>query len=101
MFGNLNKDLIPPFTTDRLVTIQKAAALLDCHDRTIRYWIAQGKIPCYTVGKKFIRVRLSDLHNFLFRPSHLAPQFGKPRQYPGSGVKPRGPKKPKGAPISP
>lgn len=46
--------------SSELITIQSATQYAKVTERTIRRWIAEGKIPAYRVGPRSIRVRLSD-----------------------------------------
>lgn len=51
----------------QLTTIPAAAAYLGCSERTIRRYIAAGKLTGYRVGARMIRVDVAAL-NDLLRP---------------------------------
>jgi excisionase family DNA binding protein len=90
--------LIPPFTTDRLLTVNKAAAALDCNPFTIYRWISKGYIPSYRCGEAFIRVRVSDLYRYLFNDGKSNANRAKKTEYSPSAAK----RKPKSkAPTAP
>lgn len=46
---------------DELMTCAVAARRLKVHHRTIRRWIAEGKLPGFVVGTRSIRVRKRDV----------------------------------------
>jgi len=35
------------------ISVQEAATILDCHEKTIRRWIAAKKIPAVKIGKEY------------------------------------------------
>jgi excisionase family DNA binding protein len=45
----------------RLISITDAAAYADVSPRTIRRWIATGRLPGYRVGPRLVKVDLADL----------------------------------------
>jgi excisionase family DNA binding protein len=45
--------------------IGDAATYMGVTDRTIRQWIAEGKIPAHRMGQRVIRLRQSDLDEAL------------------------------------
>nr|WP_069403191.1 helix-turn-helix domain-containing protein [Mycolicibacterium holsaticum] len=47
--------------TKGLITIQAAAEMLAVDPRTIRRWIAQGRLKARRVGPKLIRVELASV----------------------------------------
>ncbi len=49
---------------DRLLTQQQTADQLQVSPRTIRYWIAQGRLPAYRVGAQ-IRIKAADVDAML------------------------------------
>lgn len=49
--------------TKRLTSVQAGAEYLDVNPRSIRNWIAQGRIPGYRVGRH-VKVDLNDLDTF-------------------------------------
>jgi excisionase family DNA binding protein len=53
--------------TRRLVSHEHAAEYLDVHTKTIRRWIAQGRLTGYRVGTKTPRVDLTEV-DALARP---------------------------------
>jgi excisionase family DNA binding protein len=54
-------------TPRRPATIERAAEHYGVNERTIRRWIASGRLRAYRVGPKLIRVDLDDL-DLLARP---------------------------------
>lgn len=80
VFGKLNPNLVPPFTTDRLLSISQVAAMLDCSTRTVYKWVWQGLIPHYR-SKSLIRLRVSDIHKLLF---HDKPINSAGNEYPSA-----------------
>ncbi|WP_100522674.1 helix-turn-helix domain-containing protein [Mycobacteroides abscessus] len=51
----------------KLHSLQDAATSLGVCTKTIRRWIADGRLPAYRVGPRLIKVDLSDV-NALQRP---------------------------------
>jgi excisionase family DNA binding protein len=51
----------------QLITIGAAAERLGLDDRTVRRYVADGKLPAYRVGAKLVRVNLPDVEA-LIRP---------------------------------
>lgn len=51
-----------------LVSPRDAAELCGVHQRTIRRWIAQGYLPATRLGPKALRIRATDLLNFVNNP---------------------------------
>lgn len=47
--------------TRRLASIAHAAAYSDLSNRTIRRYIAEGRLPGYRVGPRLVKVDLDDL----------------------------------------
>lgn len=45
----------------RLVGLLAAAEYADVSQRTVRTWIAEGRLPGYRVGAKLVKVDLNDL----------------------------------------
>lgn len=45
----------------RLTSIAKAAECADVSPRTIRRWIASGRLPGYRVGPRLLKVSLDDV----------------------------------------
>ena len=65
-----NRDWTTNTNTERIVTppnmrIGDAATYMGVADRTIRQWIAEGKIPAHRMGQRVIRLRQSDLDEAL------------------------------------
>lgn len=56
-----------------LLTIEGAAAELDCSKDTVRRWIGSGQLAAVRNGPKFVRIRREDLDGFV--RSHL--DYGK------------------------
>jgi excisionase family DNA binding protein len=56
------------------VTVPEAAALLGVSSSTIWRWIANGNLPAYRVGPRFVRVRRTELSALIrpVRPSGVA-----------------------------
>jgi len=50
-----------PTTKRRLGSVADAAAYADVSSRTIRRWIATGRLPGYRVGPRLVKVDLADL----------------------------------------
>ncbi|MGJ4127006.1 excisionase family DNA-binding protein [Corynebacterium sp.] len=49
----------------RYSTIKAAAEYAATSDKTIRRWIAQGKITGYRVGTRFLRVDLNEIDSMM------------------------------------
>lgn len=49
----------------RLVSIAVAAEQADVHPRTIRRWIAAGRLPAFRVGPHLVKIDLNDLDVFI------------------------------------
>lgn len=54
------------------LSLTEAAEHFNLAPRTIRRYIAQGKLPAYRVGPKVLRIRLEDLENLM----HAVPTVG-------------------------
>lgn len=62
----------PADTTNKLVTLREASRLLGgIPPRTLRYWIARGRLRSFQPGRKHL-VRVSDL-DALLRDSERVP----------------------------
>jgi excisionase family DNA binding protein len=48
-----------------LVSIDETAQLLGCTDRSVRRWIADGKLTAYRLGNKLVRLDLDDVYAML------------------------------------
>lgn len=59
--------LTPPPTVRRhqLATVNDAAEYVGVHPKTIRRWIAQGRLTAYAAGPRLIRVDLDELDAML------------------------------------
>lgn len=57
-----------PPTTTRFVSVADAAAYADVSTRTIRRYIATGRLTGYRVGPRLVKVDLADLDDALVRP---------------------------------
>lgn len=44
-----------------IISVSDAAAMTGVCSKTIRRWIADGRLPAYRVGPKLIRVDIDDL----------------------------------------
>ena len=53
-----------------LVTIAEAAAHLRLNEITIRRWLKAGKIQCFRLGPRSIRISASDLERYLEQKKH-------------------------------
>ena len=51
----------------RLATIGAAAEYVDVHPRTVRRWIAAGRLPAYRVGPRLLKIDLNELEDMLRR----------------------------------
>ena len=51
----------------RLATIGLAAEYVDVHPRTVRRWIAAGRLPAYRVGPRLLKIDLNELEDMLRR----------------------------------
>jgi excisionase family DNA binding protein len=52
-------------TGRRLTTLKVAADYADVHARTLRRWIAAGRVPAYRLGPRVIKVDLDELDEFM------------------------------------
>lgn len=52
-------------TTKRYATLAEAAGYMGCDQRTIRRYVAAGKLHGYRLGTRLIRVDLSELDAML------------------------------------
>ena len=43
--------------SERLISLQEAAALLELDEEDVKTFVAEGKIPAYNIGGKFLRFR--------------------------------------------
>ena len=69
-----------PSTMDELLTVEEAAKLLKVSAKTIRRWYQEGKIPCYRLGYRTVRIFPSEVESYLQRKKSGTP---KPRGKPG------------------
>jgi excisionase family DNA binding protein len=49
----------------RLTTLKVAAEYADAHPRTLRRWIAAGRVLAYGLGPRLIKVDLDELDGFM------------------------------------
>lgn len=49
----------------KLISIADAADRLSCGTRTIRGWIAEGRLTAYRVGPRLIRIDVAELDRLL------------------------------------
>lgn len=54
----------PAVNLERVLTKKELAEFLSIHPRTIDYWISQGQVPHYKLGKS-VRFKLSDISVFM------------------------------------
>jgi excisionase family DNA binding protein len=54
-------------TSRRLVSIAKAAEAQDVSTRTMRRWIAEGRIRGYRVGPRLVKIDVDDLNQLARR----------------------------------
>jgi excisionase family DNA binding protein len=52
-------------TTPHMLTIQQTADMLGVHYYTARKWVAEGKLPSVSFGKKSRRVQLAALSRLI------------------------------------
>jgi len=50
---------------DRLLTLDEAAEILKVKPRTVRYWIYSGKLNQVKLSHKVVRIRESELNEFI------------------------------------
>jgi excisionase family DNA binding protein len=48
-----------------LISLAEAQQRLGVSNRTLRGWIAEGRIPAYRLGGKILRVRVDELEAFV------------------------------------
>jgi excisionase family DNA binding protein len=48
-----------------LISIEQAAEILGCTDRSIRRWIAEGRLPAYRLVNKLVRLDADDVYGLL------------------------------------
>lgn len=48
-------------------SLGEAAEILGVTDRTLRNYIARGKLPAYRIGARIVRVRRTDLESLFHR----------------------------------
>jgi excisionase family DNA binding protein len=58
---------LPPGAGDPLLTAEDVAGLTRVSLRTVRRWIAAGKLEVVPVGERLVRIRRSALEAFLRR----------------------------------
>jgi excisionase family DNA binding protein len=56
---------VSPKTAKKYITLAEGADLLDVHPRTIRRWIASGRLTGYRAGSHLIRVDPDELDAIL------------------------------------
>lgn len=54
-------------TADRWITQPEATNYLGVTDRTLRRYVAEGRLPAYRLGKRLLRFRQADLDALLRR----------------------------------
>ncbi len=63
---------MPASARRKLISVEAAAERLNIHSKTIRRYIAEGRITGYRVGGKLVRVAEADV-DALIRPIPAAP----------------------------
>lgn len=58
---------LPALDLDDLISVKEASERLRLHENTVRKMIHEEKIPAYVLGRRSIRVSISDLRQ-LFTP---------------------------------
>jgi len=53
----------------QLLPLQTVADLLHVHHKTLRKWIAQGRVPAYRVGGHTLRLDPAEVEKSLLRPT--------------------------------
>ena len=56
---------LPPARRPQLATINDAAQYVGVHPKTLRRWIAQGRLKAYAAGPRLIRVDLDEVDAML------------------------------------
>lgn len=56
-----------PYRPDRFASISEGAEYADVSTRTIRRWIAEGRLPGYRVGPRLLKIDLADLDRLCVR----------------------------------
>jgi excisionase family DNA binding protein len=51
-----------------LITVSEAARRLGTHVRTLRAWVAEGKVPAYRQGRRFTRLSWAAVLQALEQP---------------------------------
>jgi excisionase family DNA binding protein len=65
-------------TEEEFLTVAEVAARLKLTRQTIRNWIDRGELPAVRVGRRRVRVRRSDLDQFIEAGSTLEPEPDEP-----------------------
>lgn len=60
-----------PSLSNPYFTIKQAAKYVGCSDKTLRKWIAEGRIKAVRISERFWRVRKSDLDALGIAPSSV------------------------------
>ena len=55
----------PPVRRHQLASVDEAAEYLGVHAKTVRRWIAQGRLTAYAAGPRLIRVDLDEVDAML------------------------------------
>ena len=50
---------------DEVLTVKDVADLLKLNQQTVRNWIDQGSLPAVRVGRRRVRIKRSDLDQFI------------------------------------
>lgn len=58
---------------DRMLTTKEAAQCANVGQKTIRFWLSQGKLKGHKLGPRLWRIRESDLQLFLESQNMIAP----------------------------
>lgn len=60
--------------SDRLLTVQDVAQLLQVHDQTVRGYIREGRLRSIRLGRRAIRISQADFDDFIRRHQSEASQ---------------------------
>lgn len=61
----------------RLITIPDAAEYCGVNVKTVRRWIASGRLDAYELSPRLIRIDLDELHASIVRPRDVGEASGR------------------------